>query len=243
MTRMRELTRQRGVAQLVARLLWEQEVTGAGPVTPTVIVVVEGPSGAGKTTWCIRHGGPNALLESLPDPLIVPTETDAAARFWVERNVARWAEVLEHEKRDGLVIVDTDPLKLHYVWSKWRTGSATEREWTAQRDAARHAFASGRYALADLVLVSDIPMEELHRRREADTTRMRRNFAIHVRLRDSLLAWYRAIDALDPGRVAFGLPDGGVPAAMLARGPRTERSGAALFDRMLSLLPAHFSAG
>src|SRR5437867_4396424 len=26
----------RGVAQLVARLLWEQEVAGAGPATPTV---------------------------------------------------------------------------------------------------------------------------------------------------------------------------------------------------------------
>jgi hypothetical protein len=60
--------------------------------------------------------------------------------------------------------------------------------------------------------------------------------AVHVQLRDSLLAWYRAIDSLEPGRVRFGLPDDGLPARMLALGPRAERSGAALFDRLLSLL-------
>ena len=201
-----------------------------------MIVVVEGPSGSGKTTWCKRHGGKNALLESLPDHSTVPTDPEAAARFWVERNVARWREVHDMERADGLVVVDVDPFKLHYVWTKWRTGSATEREWIMQRDAARDAFADGRYGLADVFLVSDISMDELRRRRDADTTRTRRTFDIHVRLRDSLLEWYRAIDSLDPGRVRFGLPEGGIPANMLALGPRTERSGAALFDRLLSLL-------
>ena len=166
----------------------------------------------------------------------MPKDPETAARFWVERNVARWNEVLELERKNGIVVVDTDPFKLHYVWTKWRTGSATEPEWIAQRDAAREAFTAGRYCLADLFLVSDISMEELRRRRDADTTRTRRSFDIHVQLRDSLLAWYRAIDALGPGRVAFGLPDEGIPARMLALGPRGERSGAALFERLLSLL-------
>jgi hypothetical protein len=201
-----------------------------------VIVVVEGPSGAGKTTWCQRHGGKYALLESSPDHSTVPTDPEAAARFWVERNVARWNEVLELERRNGLVVVDVDPFKLHYVWTKWRTGTATEAEWTLQRDAARDAFAAGRYCLADLFLVSDISIEELRRRRDADTTRTRRSFEVHVQLRDSLLAWYRAIDALEPGRVLFGLPDDGLPARILTLGPRAERSGAVLFDRLLSLL-------
>jgi hypothetical protein len=202
-----------------------------------VIVVVEGPSGAGKTTWCIRHGGPHALLESLPDHASIPTEPDAAARFWVERNVARWTEVLERERRDGLVIVDTDPFKLHFVWTLWKTGRTTEREWQLQRDAARQAFAAGRYGLADLALVADIDEATLRARRDADATRMRRNFETHVRLRDSLLRWYRAIDALEPGRILFRLPDGGVPPELLARGERRERTGAALFDRLVDALP------
>ena len=79
-----------------------------------------------------------------------------------------------------------------------------------QRDAAREAFASGRYALADVFLVSDVDLATLRARREADPSRTRRNFERHVLLRDTLLRWYGAIDRLEPGRVVFGLPAGGI---------------------------------
>jgi len=203
-----------------------------------VIIVVEGPSGAGKTTWCRTHGGQYALLESLPDHATVPTDPQAAARFWVDRNVARWHEVLEREARDGLVIVDTDPFKLHYVWSLWRTGQATDLEWTLQRDAAREAFAAGRYALADVLLVADVDAGTLRARRAADTTRTRRNFEVHVKLRDTTISWYRAIDRLEPGRVVFGLPANGITPQLIAKGKRANRSGLDLFDRLMSELAA-----
>jgi len=203
-----------------------------------VIVVVEGPSGAGKTTWCRTHGGANALIEALPDHATVPTEPEAAARFWVERNVARWQEVLAREARDGLVVVDTDPFKLHFVWTLFRTGQVSEVEWTSQRDAARDAFASGRYALADVFLVSDVDDATLRARRDADPSRTRRNFERHVLLRDSLLRWYSAIDRLEPGRVVFGLPAGGITPELIAKGKRTTRSGGALFDRLMKQLVA-----
>jgi len=203
-----------------------------------VIIVVEGPSGAGKTTWCRTHGGANALLEALPDHATVPTEPRAAGRFWVERNVVRWREVLEREARDGLVVVDTDPFKLHYVWTLFETGQVGEVEWTMQRDAARDAFAAGRYALADLFLVSDVDDATLRARRDADPTRTRRNFERHVQLRDALLRWYRAIDRLEPGRVVFGLPDAGITPDLLARGKRKTRSGRELFERLMSELTA-----
>ena len=203
-----------------------------------MILVVEGPSGAGKTTWCRTHGGKHALLESLPDHATVPTDPQAAARFWVDRNVARWHDVLEREARDGLVVVDTDPFKLHYVWSLWRTGQATELEWTLQRDAAREAFAAGRYALADVVLVAEVDAGTLRARREADTTRTRRNFEVHVKLRDTTISWYRAIDRLEPGRVVFGLPANGLTPQLIAKGKRANRSGLDLFDRLMSELAA-----
>jgi hypothetical protein len=57
-------------------------------------------------------------------------------------------------------------------------------------------------------------------------------------LRDSLLRWYSSVEALEPGRVLFGLPEDGVPVEMIGRGPRRERSGVELFDRLLTLLPA-----
>ena len=201
-----------------------------------MIIVVDGPSGAGKTTWCRTHAGANALLEVLPDHSTVPTEPKAAARFWVERNVARWQVVLERETRDGLVVVDTDPFKLHYVWTLFRTGQIAEIEWTMQRDAARDAFAAGRYALADAFLVSDVDDATLRSRRDTDNTRTRRSFERHLALRDALLRWYEAIDRLEPGRVVFGLPDGGITPELLAKGKRTTRSGAGLFDQLMRAL-------
>lgn len=203
-----------------------------------MIVVVEGPSGAGKTTWCRTHAGANALLEALPDHSTVPTEPEAAARFWVERNVARWQEVLAREARDGLVIVDTDPFKLHFVWTLFRTGQVSEVEWTTQRDVARDAFASERYALADLFLVSNIDDGTLRARRETDPSRTRRNFERHVLLRDSLLRWYSAIDRLEPGRVVFDLPAAGITPDLIAKGKRNRRSGRELFDELMSELAA-----
>jgi thymidylate kinase len=203
-----------------------------------VIIVVEGPSGAGKTTWCRTHAAANTLLEELPDHATVPTEPHAAAHFWVERNVARWEEVLAREARDGLVVVDTDPFKLHFVWTLFRAGQVTEAEWTMQRDAARDAFAAGRYALADLFLVSDVDVATLRARRESDPSRTRTNFERHVQLRDSVLRWYRAIDRLEPGRVVVGLPTEGVTPALVAKGKRARRSGLELFDQLMRELAA-----
>jgi hypothetical protein len=203
-----------------------------------VIIVVEGPSGAGKTTWCRTHGGANALLESLPDHASVPTEPHDAARFWVERNVARWQEVLAREARDGLVVVDTDPFKLHFVWTLFKTGQVSEVEWTMQREVARDAFAAGRYALADVFLVSDVDDATLRARRAADTSRTRSNFERHVLLRDALLRWYSAIDRLEPGRVVSGLPVGGITPELLAKGKRATRSGPELFDHLMRELVA-----
>jgi len=201
-----------------------------------VIVVVEGPSGAGKTTWCRRHGGPYALLEDLPDHAAVPSDPHAAASFWVERNAARWEEVLRRERRDGLVVVDTDPFKLHFVWTLWQSAQTTELEWKMQRDGMRDAFAAERCGLADLVLVSDIDEATLRARRSADTTRTRGNFERHARLRESLLTWYRAVDRLEPGRVCFYLPDEGLTPQLIAKGSRKARSGADLFERLIAAL-------
>jgi hypothetical protein len=203
-----------------------------------VIIVVEGPSGAGKTTWCRTHGGANALLEALPDHATVPAEPEAAARFWVERNVARWEEVLAREARDGFVVVDTDPFKLHFVWTLFRTGQVSEVEWTMQRDAARDAFAAGRYALADVFLVANVDDATLRTRRDADPSRTRRNFERHVLLRDALMRWYSAIDRLEPGRVVFGLPDDGITPELIAKGQRARRSGLEVFDKLMDELPA-----
>jgi hypothetical protein len=201
-----------------------------------MIVVVEGPSGAGKTTWCRTHGGRFALLEELPDHLDVPSDPEAAARFWVARNVARWQQVLDRERRDGLVVVDVTHSSSTNVWTLYQTGQIPRIEWDLQREASRQAFSAGRYALADLYLVSSIDAATLRAQRDADSTRTRRGFERHVLLREPLLRWYRAIDGLEPGRVLFELPVTGLTPDLLAPGTRMKRSGADLFELLLARL-------
>ncbi|MEV8517871.1 hypothetical protein [Dactylosporangium sp. NPDC051484] len=106
-------------------------------------------------------------------------------------------------------------MKLHYSWSLVRIGAASPERWTSEVAANRVAIAAGRLGFADAVLVSLPSVTELHRRRDADATRQRRNFSLHVRLTEPLREWYQALELAAPGRVRWELPPDGL------RGGRT----------------------
>ena len=86
-----------------------------------MIVVIEGISAAGKTTWCRAHWP--AFVREAPPPAEAPDRAStpaAAARYWAERNAQRWRAAQAREAIDGIAVCDSDPFKLHYVWSLWR---------------------------------------------------------------------------------------------------------------------------
>jgi len=203
-----------------------------------VIVVVEGPSATGKSTWIAAHCQPDAVIGETPggpapDRAIDP---EGAAAHWATVSAARWQAAIQAEWRDRLAVCDTDPLKLHYVWSLWRTGHASSREWLAELTATRQLFAQHRLGIADLILV-DIPdPATLAGRRRADPTRRRRNFDLHVQLADPLRAWYHAVEQLDPSRLRWELPAAGIPS--MPAGPRPDRTRIETFDALISQLPA-----
>lgn len=203
-----------------------------------MIAVIEGPSAAGKTSWVRRHHEQSAVWEYQPTGA-EPSYSDGAhraAQFWAAANAERWMEAVELEARRGLAVCDTDPLKLHYVWTLWRIGEVAYENWRAEADEVRRTFAEGRLGVADLIVV-ELPSEAaLRERKQADATRRRRNFDLHVRLVEPLREWYSAVDALDPGRVRWSLPDG--PLSANAAPPRQQRTGSGLFDALLGELPA-----
>lgn len=203
-----------------------------------MIVVVEGPSGAGKTTWVNRHHAACAVCEYQATGS-EPSSSDgpqAAAQFWAEVNARRWQAAVELEARAGLAVCDTDPLKLHYVWTLWRIGEVSHARWIAEANQVRERFEKGGLGLADLFLV-ELPDEaQLRHRKESDTTRRRRNFELHARIAEPLREWYSAVAALDPDRVRWSHPaeplqDDAFP----ARHPRT---GTDVLDALLEALPA-----
>mgnify|MGYP004511404347 CR=1 FL=1 len=199
-----------------------------------MIIVVEGISASGKSTWCVRHGGShvvpeNGRLDGAPDRVADP---QGAAAFWAERNVDRWRRALAVERATGYAVCDTDPLKLHYVWCLWRIGEASDRDWSLELAATRQTIADGRIGFADLYLVADTDVEIARRQAMTDTERNRRNFECHARLRPALLEWYAVIGMVLPDRVRFGLP-AALPVGIVAG----ERHGLAAFDAMIARLP------
>jgi hypothetical protein len=174
-----------------------------------VIVAVEGATASGKTTWCRTH-----------HPGFVPEN---------EGSDARWAAAIAHEQERGLAVCDTDPLKLHNQFGLYRLGAIDRLAWRREAARVRRWIGREKVGFADLVLVATVEEDELRRRRDADATRGRHRFDLHVRLGGPLQQWYEALDTLEPGHVLFGLPDE-LPAAK----QRPSRFSVELFDLLIA---------
>lgn len=199
-------------------------------------MVIEGISASGKSSWCSRHAPSLTVAENgrLQD---APSRSDdpvAAAQFWVERNVERWQAALELERGTSLAVCDTDPLKLHYIWSLVQIGEANERDWRLELSATREAMAQDRIGFADNYYVAELTPHVARERAKADPLRRRRNFDLHVRLQPAVLAWYAALDAALPGRVFFGFPS-----RLPEPTDRASRYELTAFGRMIDALRSH----
>ena len=203
-----------------------------------MIVVVEGPSAAGKTTWIARYRDDAPVIneDAGGAPVDATSGELAAADHWAQVNANRWEMAVEAEHHAQLVLCDTDPFKLHYTWSLWRVGRASGSEWRAAREASRRMFAVGRLGVADLILVSIPDPDVLARRKASDSSRARRNFELHKQLSEPLREWYHAVSRLDPLRVRWSLPDESIHGLALL-GTRSPRTGTEVYEKLISLLP------
>ena len=202
-----------------------------------MLIVVEGISASGKTTWCRKHAAGFTVPETgsrddAPDATLDPAGT---AHFWVEQGERRWQAARAIERSRGVAVCDTDPIKLHYIWSRWQIGAAEERVWQAEHVATREAIAGGRIGFADAYLVEPIDPKRARQQRDADPTRSRRNFDLHVRLLGPLMTWYRALEAVLPGAVTWGLPEDGLT-HLPDRRERPGGSAVQIFDQMMDSL-------
>ena len=193
-----------------------------------MIVVVEGPSAAGKTTWSQQHG---ALVVG-EDRLLAPADAipEESTRFWLEANCSRWAVALETEAHFGDAVCDTDPLKLNYQYCLARIGALP---WRVVHDAVgsyRDAIVEKSLGIADVIVCSFPAVEVLEQRKLTDESRRRRNFELHRQMSEPLHDWYGALDSAEPGRVVWHLPDD-LPASVVR-----DRFDITLFDRWMAAL-------
>jgi hypothetical protein len=191
-----------------------------------MIVVVEGPSAAGKTTWCTQHA-----------PLWLPEPGRWSIEEILQYQVGRWRQAVAADDRGDTIVLDGDPFKLYFDWALWRAGASSEAEWKAAVAAARRSVAAGDLGLADLILYSDPGVDELRRRKESDRTRSRRNFARNTAMRQSFREWYQCVGLLDADRVIWEHPADGLDEGHLQVGRRPDRSTVATVDALLESLP------
>jgi folate-binding Fe-S cluster repair protein YgfZ len=173
-----------------------------------LIIVVEGISAAGKTTWCRKHASDRLVPETFPDDRhLQPTVGRETARYWTNWNAKRWDDAIALEQAHGQAVCDTDPLKLHFLWSLWQIGEAPRSQWQLQLAETEQAIAERRLGFADLYLVKLIDPDVARQRRDNDTLRPRERFDLHVRLQPSLVRWYQTLEAALGGRVQWSLPE------------------------------------
>ena len=166
-----------------------------------------------------------------------PDGSDIAAQadYWVRVNSGRWAKAVELERSNGVAFCDSDPLKLHYSWCLAAVGVAPWERFQLELQRCRAAIAAGRLGFADLVLVSTASDKQLRRQKTADSSRRRRSFDLHVRLREPLLAWYATLEAISPGRVLWSLPEDNYELTSVR--PRAVRTDPTLLDAFVDQLP------
>lgn len=208
-------------------------IPGRGKVS--MIIVVEGISAAGKTTWCRQRAGEYLIKESYPEkrPDRQP-DPGEAARLWTEWNAKRWSDAVAMERGRGLAVCDTDPLKLHFSWALWQVGEAPEGAWLAQLAFTQEAIRNRRLGFADRYLFKRINSQVAQQQRDLDTARSRPNFGLHLRLHSSLVRWYQTIAKGMPERLVWELPQTLPPIEATASPYRYDL---ALFDTFVGLLP------
>jgi hypothetical protein len=196
-----------------------------------MILVVEGPSAAGKTTWTARWPARFVVPETRRAEPPAVADTEKVARYFAGLNCARWSSAIAIEHGEGIAICDTDPLKLHYDYCLARIGHGSWTQFQAGVEACRNAIAGKRLGMADLVICCIPDDAALDRHRHSDLSRTRRNFAIHRALGPALNDWYRTLERLDPGRVVWELPPSLPEPAISAR------FDLCLFDEWIAALP------
>jgi hypothetical protein len=207
-----------------------------------MIVVVEGISAAGKTTFCRRFG--RRWVPEFPAQGQVPGLSDPAgvhAAYWVEHNVRRFQAALEVEAEHGFAICDTEPWKSHFDWSMARAGFKTMEVFDAAIPIARKAISEQRLGFGGRYYVKRIPPLVARAQKEADSTRSRRNFEMHLALQPHLLDWFNALSDVLPGRVSFSFPKYETLLAELtnhqARDSESRRFEVSVLDALLERLP------
>ena len=207
-----------------------------------MIVVLEGISAAGKTTFARQFGAEHHVPE-FPEQEPLPNRDDPAevhAAYWVEHNARRFQVALRVEAEHGFAICDTEPFKSHFDWCMARAGFKSFDVFEAAMPIVRKAIEERRLGFGTRYYVKRIAPDVARAQREGDATRSRRNFDMHLALQPHLMDWFEALSQALPGRVEFAFPDkDALLAELKGKAPEEDprRFDVSVLDALLERLP------
>lgn len=199
-----------------------------------MIIAIEGPSAAGKTTWCRAHFSGQHVPET-PVGIVAPDLFDdpaVVAAFWVNHAVQNWQCAVEIEQTHGFAVCDGDPFHLYFSWTLWRAGVLGRELFDSESALYRAALEHQEIGFVDQVLWIELPEAELRRRALTDMTRRRKRHEIYLTLVPWMKQWFAAREQLLPGSVN-PLTDG-VRVGELVTLPNSSRYELSLLDQMLT---------
>ncbi len=169
-----------------------------------MILVIEGPSAVGKTTWCRAHSADGFVEEAgeiskrpifTPIPLKLRT-SGAILISAIGRELYAWNSNPALPSAMGIHFTSISPG--HFGKPDYFPARLFEMEASLYR----RAFHERRLGFADRVCWQEAPVEELRRRAKSDRHRKRRRHEMYLKLVPWMRAWCKVREQVLPG--AFG---------------------------------------
>ena len=166
-----------------------------------MIVCLEGPSAAGKTTLARALHAEHAAAV-IPELVAADAPPPPQAEPWFsDRHAERWGEARAAARVAPFAVIDCDPLK--GLWYNWMHAHVGWPSVDTVEPLYRSHMERGGLAFPDLYIYLDATAAQLRQRRADDPTRQRRGFGKNVSTIYAQRAYFSALADVDPGRVAI----------------------------------------
>lgn len=127
--------------------------------------------------------------------------TQASPNWYLECQAARWEIAQKQQEQDGLAVLDGDVFQP--LWYNWASASAGYQDLDALSEFFRPLVEASVLGFPDHYFCLFTNEDELRRRKEADQTRMRRNFDAHLKLVQAQPRYFGAMSRHAPGMIHF----------------------------------------
>lgn len=165
-------------------------------------ICIEGPSAAGKSTLAGALAGELGGLVIHEVNELFERPADDADHWYLDRQVDRWQmAIARRHSAGGAAILDGDVFQP--LWYGWAYGFRKFLPLNGLVDFYRRHVSSGSIGFADHYIVLQCSEEELRRRRDADSTRRRRNFDEHLQFIAPQRRYFERLAEIDPPRVIW----------------------------------------